>query len=228
MTAITPGLAGHKGLRGDVLVELKRAQPLTAAELAESFGVTTNAIRRHLKELEVEQLIEHVREQRGQGAPTHAYRLTDGGEALFPRRYDKELTAVLDFLERSAGRDAVRRFFEQRFRAQADEILARLGDGSFDERVTAVVDHLRREGFMPKVSVADAGVRLAEHNCAMHAVAQRFPEVCDTELQFLTELLGPGVQRERHIVNGCNACEYAITAGEPADHPRRSADEERE
>jgi predicted ArsR family transcriptional regulator len=47
----------------------------------------------------------------------------------------------------------------------------------------------------------------------MHAVAQRFPEVCDTELQFLTELLGPGVQRDRHIVSGCNACEYAITQG---------------
>ena len=60
----------------------------------------------------------------------------------------------------------------------------------------------------------DAGnLRLAEHNCAMHAVAQRFPEVCDTELQFLTELLGPGVQRDRHIVSGCNACEYAITPG---------------
>ena len=45
MTAISPGLAGHKGLRGDVLVELKRAQPLTAAELAKRFGVTANAIR---------------------------------------------------------------------------------------------------------------------------------------------------------------------------------------
>lgn len=211
MTAITPGLAGHKGLRGDVLVELKRAQPLTAAELADSFGVTTNAIRRHLKELEVEQLIEHVREQRGHGAPTHAYRLTDRGEALFPRRYDKELTAVLEFLERQSGREAVRRFFEERFQGKADEILARLGDAPFDSRVVAVVEFLRQEGFMPNVSVGGEGLRLAEHNCAMHAVARRYPEVCDTELTFLTTVLGPGVQRERHIVSGCNACEYAIT-----------------
>jgi predicted ArsR family transcriptional regulator len=42
-------------------------------------------------------------------------------------------------------------------------------------------------------------------------VAQRYPEVCDTELVFLTTVLGPGVQRDRHIVTGCNACEYAIT-----------------
>ncbi|MDH4042908.1 MAG: transcriptional regulator [Gemmatimonadota bacterium] len=211
MTAITPGLAGHKGLRGDVLVELKRAQPVTATELAELFGVTTNAIRRHLKELEVEQLIEHVREQRGQGAPTHAFRLTDRGEALFPRRYDKELTAVLEFLERQSGRDAVRRFFEERFQSKADEILGRFGDAPFDERVVAVVEYLRQEGFMPDVSVGGEGMRLAEHNCAMHVVAQRYPEVCDTELTFLTTVLGPGVQRDRHIADGCNACEYAIT-----------------
>lgn len=216
MTGITPGLAGHRGLRGDVLVELKRAQPLTAAELAESFGVTTNAIRRHLKELEVEQLIQHVREQRGQGAPTHAFRLTDRGEALFPRAYGKELTAVLEFLERQSGRGAVARFFEERFQGKADEILARLGDASFEERVAAVVEFLRQEGFMPNVSVENEGLRLAEHNCAMHAVARRYPEVCETELVFLTTVLGPRVQRDRHIVDGCNACEYAITRdGEP-------------
>lgn len=217
MTAITPGLTGHRGLRGDILVELKRAQPLTAAELAESFGVTTNAIRRHLKELEVEQLIRHVREQRGQGAPTHAFRLTDRGEALFPRSYDRELTAVLEFLERQSGRAAVARFFEERFQGKADEILSRLGDAPFDERVAAVVDYLRQEGFMPNVSMGDDGLRLAEHNCAMHAVARRYPEVCETELVFLTTVLGPRVQRDRHIVNdGCNACEYAITRdGEP-------------
>ena len=225
MTAITPGLAGHKGLRGDVLVELKRAQPRTAAELAELFGVTTNAIRRHLKELEVEQLIEHVREQRGHGAPTHAYRLTDRGEALFPRSYAKELTAVLEFLERQSGRSAVRRFFEERFQGKADEILARLGDAPFEQRVAAVVDFLRQEGFMPNVSLGGEGVRLAEHNCAMHVVARRYPEVCDTELTFLTTVLGPGVQRERHIVvDGCNACEYAITRNGGTDP---SATEER-
>lgn len=217
MTAITPGLAGHRGLRGDILIQLKRAQPLTAAELAESFGVTTNAIRRHLKELEVEQLIQHVREQRGQGAPTHAFRLTDRGEALFPRSYDRELTAVLEFLERQSGRGAVTRFFAERFQGKADEILARLGDAPFDERVAAVVEFLKQEGFMPNVSVGSEGLRLAEHNCAMHAVARRYPEVCDTELVFLTTLLGPGVQRDRHIVTGCNACEYAITRDGEAD-----------
>ena len=35
-----PGLAAHKGLRGEVLLELKRAQPLTAKQLAGKLGVS--------------------------------------------------------------------------------------------------------------------------------------------------------------------------------------------
>ncbi len=49
MTHAHSQLAAHKGLRGDVLLELKRAQPLTARELADKLGVSRNAIRHHLK-----------------------------------------------------------------------------------------------------------------------------------------------------------------------------------
>src|SRR2546425_268095 len=65
----TPQLAAHKGLRGQILLELKRAQPLTAKDLAEKLRVSPNAIRHHLKELEAEQLIAYGREQRGVRAP---------------------------------------------------------------------------------------------------------------------------------------------------------------
>ncbi|MGH7419312.1 MAG: helix-turn-helix domain-containing protein, partial [Candidatus Rokuibacteriota bacterium] len=79
-----PQLAAHKGLRGDILLELKRAQPLAARELAARLGVSPNAVRHHLKELEAERLVLYGREQRGVGAPTYAYRLAPAGEALFP------------------------------------------------------------------------------------------------------------------------------------------------
>src|SRR5690349_4287309 len=109
--AITTGQP-QKGLRGQILVELKRAQPLTAKELALRFEVTPNAIRRHLKELEAERLIAYGRQQKGRGAPTFAYRLTDVGEALFPRRYAEQLTEVLTYLEHRGGRQEVRKFFD--------------------------------------------------------------------------------------------------------------------
>src|SRR5438034_717163 len=66
----TPQLAAHKGLRGQILLELKRAQPLTAKDLAEKLRVSPNAIRHHLKELEAEQLIAYGRDpRRGRAVP---------------------------------------------------------------------------------------------------------------------------------------------------------------
>jgi predicted ArsR family transcriptional regulator len=41
-------------------------------------------------------------------------------------------------------------------------------------------------------------------------VAERFPEICAAEARLLSQVLGAEVQRERHILNGCSACEYRI------------------
>ena len=216
MTPTVPGLSAHRGLRGEMLVELKKAQPLTAQELAGRFDVTPNAIRRHLKELEAVGLVTYAREQRGQGAPTFAYRLSQKGDALFPKRYEAALTALLEHLEAIEGRDEVRRFFAQRFRLQADELKTRLERAAtLEDRVAVVAASLSAEGFMADWSQGNGQLTIAEHNCAMHAVAEQFPEVCESELVFLRELLGEQVERTMHIVAGCNACEYAIRTGGP-------------
>lgn len=215
MEFTSPALAAHKGLRGRILVELKKTQPLTAADLASRFGVTPNAIRRHLKELEAERLVDYGREQRGTGAPTHTYRLSEAGEALFPKGYEEALTALLTYLVEQGGRAEVRRFFDQHFRAQAEQLLKTLGDAPYAERAAALVELLSRQGFMADWSVESGTLRIAEHNCAMQAVAQRFHEVCESELEFLRDVLGEDVRRQRHIVGGCNACEYAISLEGP-------------
>ena len=36
--------SGYKGMRGDILIALKKSQTLTAKELATRFGVTANAV----------------------------------------------------------------------------------------------------------------------------------------------------------------------------------------
>ena len=72
-------LIGHKGQRGAVLMQLKCEHRLTAKELAARLGVSLNAVRHHLKELEAEGLVQYEREHRGVGAPVFAYRLSASG-----------------------------------------------------------------------------------------------------------------------------------------------------
>src|SRR3989454_6052444 len=122
----TPQLAAHKGLRGQILLELKRAQPLTAKDLAEQPRVSPNAIRHQLKELEAEQLIAYGREQRGVGAPTYAYRLSAEGEALFPRQYERALTDVLERLAEKAGRETAGGIFPEHYAGLTRQLTAPL------------------------------------------------------------------------------------------------------
>jgi DeoR family suf operon transcriptional repressor len=91
MTDIAGSPIGVRGPRAQVLLEIKKSQPVTARELSVTFGVSANAIRRHLKELELDGSVVYVREQRGMGAPANVYRLTPRGEALFPNRYEDAL-----------------------------------------------------------------------------------------------------------------------------------------
>ena len=74
-------------------------------------------------------------------------------------------------------------------------------------------------GFMAELDETDAaGPKLTIHNCAIHAAASCLPEVCDSELSFLEDVVAVPLERAAHIMDGCNACEYALKAAEPADH----------
>jgi len=216
MDAMSPGLAGHRGLRGEILVQVKKAQPVTAKELADAFGVSANAVRRHLKEVEAEGLVVYGREQRGTGAPTYTYRLTGNGERLFPTQYGEALTDILSLVAQSSGREAVREMFAERFRGQAESIRTELAGATLEEKVAALVELLSQQGFMAAWSAESGELKLAQHNCAVRTAAERFPEICAAEADFLREVLQSEIQRDSYIPEGCNACEYSI-APAPAE-----------
>ncbi len=217
MESITPGLAGQKGLRGEILLEMKKSQPLTAKELADTFGVSANAVRRHLKELEAEHLVQYGREQRGAGAPTYAYGLSRDGEALFPNQYEQALTRLIGHVVDREGRDAAIAVVEEQYA----DLRRRLGSAAPGvtplDRLKMLAGVMEEAGFMAVSSVEGGEVTLRVQNCALHAVASCLPEVCDTELRFLEEVLDAQVERKTHIMSGCNACEYAVDfAGAPS------------
>jgi DeoR family suf operon transcriptional repressor len=208
-SAVAP-LAAYRGMRGELLLALKKAQPLTARQLAERFGVTPNALRRYLRELEQEGLIRYQREVRGVGGPVFAYVLTESGEEQFPRAYGAVLAEALEVLRAEGGEAAVVGVFERRWMSLARAFRARISALPPEQRARALVELLSAEGYMAEWSGDGSGGTLTEHNCAVRAVAARFPEVCAAEARFLRALLGGEVERRLRIVDGCNACEYVV------------------
>ena len=72
---------------------------------------------------------------------------------------------------------------------------------------------------MAEWKAEEGAFSLSEHNCAIRAVAERFPEVCAAEEDFLQTVLGAAVERRTHIVQGCNACQYHVSFNPPAPAP---------
>ena len=201
---------GHAGSRGEVLLQLKRSQPLAVKQLAARLGLSLNAARHHLKELEAQGLVQYERDHRGVGAPAFAYRLTPAGEALFPRRYQETLTALLDSLVEQTGREAAIGLLESHLSGLARRLRADLKDATPAERLQSVAQVRSEQGYMAEAVGGDPDGTLTEHNCAIQAVAERFPEICAAEARFLSEVLGAEVDRREHILSGCSACEYLV------------------
>lgn len=222
MSQQTLPIPGYRGLRGDVLLALKKAQPMSAKELGTQFGVTANALRRHLKELELEGLVRYQREIRGVGGPVFAFSLTDAGERLFPRAYDAALNEVLELVRQQFGSDGVVELFRKRWADIAEKAKPELALLPLNQRAGRLAELLTSLGYMAEATGGE-GSTLREHNCAIRAVIERFPEICIAEHRFLEEVLGAHVTRQSHIAAGANCCEYCIhpsdTSGSVAEAP---------
>jgi len=209
MAATPLSLAGFKGLRCDILIALRKEQPLTIKALAEHFGLTPNALRRHLTELVDAGLVAYRREIRGQGAPTFAYSLSDTGEALFPRAYIDPLVDALESLREREGTEAVVQLFRRRWEAMAEAAKPRLATMPLHERAQLLAELLAAEGYMSEAIPGQGeATTIRHHNCAVREIALRFPEVCSAEAEFIEAVLDAPVERRMHLKDGCRACEY--------------------
>jgi DeoR family suf operon transcriptional repressor len=211
MATVVNAPAGYRGMRGEILIALKKAQPLTAKELGERFGMTPNALRRHLKELESEGVVRYQREIHGVGGPIFAYSLTDAGEALFPRAYEKALAEVLDLVREQQGEAGLVQLFQRRWDDIARVARPELEQLPVEQRATRLAELLTSLGYMAEANVDGALPVLTEHNCAIRLIAERFPEVCAAEERFIADLLGAPVTRHAQITKGANCCEYCVT-----------------
>ncbi len=216
MQDVIGALGGFRGVRAELLVALKKAQPLTAHELGERFGQTANGLRRYLKALEEDGLVRYDRAVHGVGAPVYAYSLTAAGEALVPRSYVSVLATALDALRAERGSAAVTDVLEAEWNRLADEAGPVLEALPLEERVSLVAELLTAKGYMAEALQVDRGTgepavtTLRIHNCAVREIAERFPEACAAEAKFVERLLGVPLVRGAHRKDGCGRCEYGV------------------
>lgn len=225
MEELSTSLVGYRGIQAELLLALKKHQPLTARELAARFDLTPNAMRRHLETLESAGIVRHAREVRGVGGPVHAFSLTGSGEALFPRQYATVLLETLESIAAEHGRGGVSDFFRRKWTSLASEAAPALQQLPLSERVQLLAELWTSMGYMAEADVdAESGLPvLRKHNCAIRAVAEQYPEICATEAAFIADVVGVPADRRQHILAGCNTCEYVMGRAQQALGPTELA-----
>ncbi len=216
----------------DILQHLLKQGQATAQDLAVELDVSPQAIRRHLKELEAEELVSYQTVQAGMGRPQHLYRIKGKGRDRLqrtlgdrlPDSYGQFAVSLLDTLAETVGREQVSSILRKQWERKALEYRDRLGTGSLQERVARLVELRRAEGFMAEwyaLESDDIGQNnvprfiMTEHNCAISNVAESFPSVCGHELEmFATTLPDCTVERTHWIINGSQRCGYLVQARE--------------
>ncbi len=204
----------------DILNYLLKVEQTTAQELANLLEISPQAIRRHLKDLETEGVIEHRSIQEGMGRPQYFYHLNKQGRDRFPNRYGEFAVSFLDTLMETVGEKQVGEVLKKQWERKADEYRQRIGAGSLQTRVEKLMELRREEGYMAEVHDFDQNAPelkttekfiLAEHHCAIAEVAESYPTVCGHELEMFEAVLPDcTIKRTHWINNGENSCGYLI------------------
>ncbi|HYM83701.1 MAG TPA: transcriptional regulator [Candidatus Dormibacteraeota bacterium] len=218
---------GHTSLRRALLIRLRQGGPASPDRLAADLGASRTGVLQQLRALEAAALVRHATERHGVGRPRHLYDVTAEAQDLFPSNYDGLASSLLEAVEAVGGSELRDRVFDARRSALADRARSRIeeraGPGAdLPARVRELAVFQDELGYLAESLVAEDGVvRLVEHNCAIHRVAQGEPAACQAELDLFRGLLGVEVVRETHIASGDRCCTYRF--GQPDALPRAAA-----
>jgi DeoR family suf operon transcriptional repressor len=182
--------------REAALTLLLRHGQATASDLASWLQVSVQAMRRHLRSLEEEGLVEANCHGAGPGRPSNRWQLTARGQARFPDGSEDFALGLLSSIAGSLPPGTVQQLLEQQARDKATSYRQQLGSGSLETRLERLVELRRREGFVAECCEDDGGWVISEFHCSVMRIAEQFPCVCDQELQLLRQTF-PDCQVDR-------------------------------
>jgi iron-sulfur cluster biosynthesis transcriptional regulator SufR len=197
--------------RRRILTLLKERGELTADELAETLGISSVAVRRHLTKLESDQLVKYEEVQRGMGRPSFVYQLGEAAANFFPRRYEELASTVLETINELYGVEAVDAIFRLRSEHLIKTYRHRVNGASLDKRLDQLTQLREADGYMSTWEADSNGTFiLREANCPIIHVAESCDSACSYDQTLLESLLDAEVVRTGHLARGDGACIYQV------------------
>jgi len=196
--------------RGKIVSELRRRGSASAADLAQEFGLSPNAVRQQLTILERDGLVTETSVRRGPTKPTYEFSLTPEADRLFPQAYDKMLSAVLREVRDQFGTPAVEQIFDGLSKRAIARARLTITGTRPEEKVAQLTAMLQKSGVVAEYSLIDGGFVLHERNCPYSNAAKEHPEVCQVIHHVIDETLGGDHAQTESLASGGKECRFEL------------------
>ncbi len=199
--------------REAALTLLLRLGQATATTMASQLGVSVQVMRRHLRSLEQEGLVESPCSTTGPGRPSHLWRLTDQGRDHFPDGSEEFTRRLLHTMASYLGPDQLQTLLGQHAAAQARHYRNLLGDCPLEKRLQRLVELRRQEGYVADYEPCQDqhGWLLTAFHCSVARIAEQFPVICSQELQLYRSIFPDcHVERVHWIQEDDHYCGFRV------------------
>lgn len=199
--------------REAALTLMLRQGELTAAQLAKALAVSVQVMRRHLRSLEEEGLVEASPTTEGPGRPSNRWRLTAAGRRQFPNGSEHFALGLLSSMATSLPSELVEQLLQRQAADKAGDYRRLIGEGTLQQRLERLVELRRREGYVAdyRPNPDGDGWVISEFHCSVMKIAEQFPCVCDQELQLIRHTFPDcRVERVHWLLDGSHACGFLL------------------
>ncbi len=199
--------------REQVLRIVRGHREATVSQIAETMGLTHQAVRRHLDGLRADGLIEARLERHGVGRPSMLFSVTDRGDETAGHTYLQLLSRLFRHIEKEPAGER-KQMLEEMFSGIAQEVAAEhvseVRGQTLDERVAQVTRALEAEGIADGWHKDGDVFHIHNGECPYIRLAALSDAPCRSDRQSIELLVGAAVEQTRRIVDGASQCEYVI------------------
>ncbi len=218
--------------KSQILAHLKRSGGSSIDELATALGLARMTVRQHLAALERDSLVASQEVRRPTGRPHYVFSLSDRGQEVFPKRYDRLADLILNEVALLDGQEIAGLTPSEKkkllFSKMVDRLSAQYESAvkgkSLPARVAAVAQILQVEGGFAEWRAQESGFEIVDYNCLYRRVVDSHGDLCDWHLSLLSRLLGSNVDCSQFMSQGAECCRFVVrhkdASLEPADRTR--------
>jgi DeoR family suf operon transcriptional repressor len=201
---------GKLSTRELILDAIKQKNEATVDQLADSADVSPVTVRHHLNSLQADGLLQARSIRRSVGRPYYVYSLSEKGHELFPQRYVRLSSLLIEELKVRFPAKMVDELLNSVVENIVSEHRDRFQDRSLEERLDFLVKLLEEEGFLASWQLTDDGYQLTEYSCPYFSVGQKHAEVCTFDKQLIKQVLETEIMQQSCVLHGDTCCHFTI------------------